>query len=194
MKRNTAEKLDILLKKISPTMTIDKNDRFMDQATNRFRYGTSAVRNRKDFQVYFARFYCYLENISFKRNRNLNEKFDFHRCIQVFRDTYGLKGEHVAFEIALTGVDGGIYSLMKLIAKKTSEKYSRNQIRAIVDKFLSHLSFDETLSVAGEYKRKFGRFLPFSYANGSVALLAANLQKILEEHPFMIKRMRQVVR
>ena len=104
-----------------------------------------------------------------------------------------LLAEHFAFEIALSGIDGGLYGLLKLVASKTAAQYSRNTIRAHISEFFGGgMPYKKMMAVASEYKKRFGRYLPSRYSRGNVALIAADLYKILEEHPFMIHRMRQI--
>jgi len=56
------------------------------------------------------------------------------------------------------------------------------------------LSVEEQLAASTEYLQKYGHLLPSELTEGSAARIRANLPKVLEEHPHLIQRLRQVGR
>jgi hypothetical protein len=194
MKQTIPSKIDELLAKIDPSETIGVSRGQMDRALNQFSFKLGMVRDFSDYCKYLAEFYCQVETICISRRIPVNEKMDYFRCAQILTEEYGSKGEQFAYEMVKTGADGGQYTILNLIARKTVHKYSRNIVRSHVDSFIRSLSFNERLEAAAEYRRRFGSMLPCLYVNGSVAVLAANLEKILEEHPFAIQRLHRVLR
>ena len=194
MKQNMHSRMNELLRKIDPSETIGLSGQDMDRALMQYKYGSGSVRNHREFCSYLARFYCHIEKICINRKIPVNEKMDYFRCAQILNEEYGPKGEQFALEMAIARVNGGLYSILKLIAGRTVHRYSRNIVRSHVDSFIRSLSFNERLEAAAEYKRRFGNLLPPAYVNSNIALLTANLEKILEEHPFAIQRVRQVFR
>ena len=189
MKKNMRSRMDELLRKIDPSKTIGLRKQKMDLALMQYTYGSGEFRNFNEFCSYLARFYCNIESVCISRRIPVNVKMDYFRCAQILIEEYGPKGEQIAFEMVNTGVDGSLYSILNLIAGKTVHNYSRNIVRSHVDKFIRSLSFNQKLEAAEEYKRRFRQLLPPAYVNSNIALLTANLEKILEEHPFQIQRL-----
>ncbi len=74
------------------------------------------------------------------------------------------------------------------------DEYSGNEIRARISYFWYPLSADEKLSAIDEYLLKYGHFLPPELTEGNAARIKASFQKVLEEHPRLIKRLRYIGR
>ena len=188
------DNLTAFLKTIEPPNTYDKIARSIDQLVNTFRYPKTSIEDRDDFEQCLAGFYCHLENGHFKKNRAVNRVYDYDRCSRMFVEEYGANGEKIAFEMANTGVNGGIYSLYKLIARKLIDHYAQNQIRALVSEYLNGINAERWMKIAQQYQAKYGHMLPPEFKGGSAALLCASLNKVLEEHPRTVQRMRAIGR
>jgi hypothetical protein len=186
--------LAAFLQSIEPPNTYDKIARSIDQLVNTFRYSKSAIDDRDEFEQCLAGFYCHLENGHFKKNRAVNRVFDYDRCSRMILEEYGSNGEKVAFEMARTGVDGGIYSIYKLIARKLIDQFAQNQIRALVSEYLNGMDAERWMKISNQYQEKYGHLLPPDFKEGSVAFLCANLNSVLEEHPRTVQRMRTIGR
>jgi hypothetical protein len=186
--------LTAFLKTIEPPNTFDKIARSIDQLVNTFRYTKSSIDDRNEFEDCLASFYCHLENGHFNSQRDVNRIFDYDRCTTILVEAYGSNGEKIAFEMARTGVDGGIYSIYKLIAQKLTEQYAQNTIRALVSDYLNGMDAERWMKITELYKKDYSHLLPPEFKDKSVAFLCANLNNILEEHPRTVKRMRKIGR
>jgi hypothetical protein len=187
-------KLDKLLENIDPKRTVDETAKRTDNAINTFRFGTSAVASRQDFEDCVAKFFCHVENTTLRANRPVNIKMDYGRASRLLAEEYGPSGEHAAFEIASTGAEGGLYAVLKAIAKRMSEQYTRNEIAAKVTGYWNGLSNDEKLAAPTEYLKKYGHLLPRELTEGSAPRIRANFMQVLEQHPFMLQRLGRAVR
>jgi hypothetical protein len=119
---------------------------------------------------------------------------DYESSRRLILEEYGPNGEKIAFEMAQTGIDGGLYAVLKTIAGRLVGYYSQNQIRYFVDEFWNNLSYDDRIAAAKKYREKYGHLIPPQYTEGSIEYLTSQLPKILEEHPGMMQRMRRVGR
>ncbi|MBW1744312.1 MAG: hypothetical protein JRJ47_12930 [Deltaproteobacteria bacterium] len=107
---------------------------------------------------------------------------------------YGFNGEKAAMEIARTGKEGGIYGILKRIAKQMIEKYAGNEIRAKISHYWHPLSTDEQLDATDEYLEKYGHLFPSELTEGTAVRIKAGFVKVLEQHPHLIMRLRKVGR
>jgi len=107
---------------------------------------------------------------------------------------FGPDGFKAGFEIVRTGKEGGLYRVLKTVADLMTEKYAQNEISARISRYWDSLTLDEKLAAPEEYLRKYGYLLPGELIEGSAARIRAHFLKVLEEHPKMIRRMRQIGR
>jgi len=120
--------------------------------------------------------------------------YDWGKCVSILEKEYGYQGHKVAFEMARTGIDGGLYKVMKRVAHHLAYDFAQNEISARVNFFWNDLSMEEKFASIDEYANKFGKFLPESYVEGSAVFLKINFTKVLEEHPRMLQRLRTTIR
>lgn len=188
--------LERFLQSIDPAETIDETSARMDDAINSFRGLSARITDWEEFHHCLAEFLSHIENrvLRLRGRRSADLEFDGGRCVQYLLDEYGLSGEKAAFEMARTGNEGGLYAVLKTLARHIAQDYSRNEIAARVSAFLRGLTLDEQLAVAREYLDKYGHLLPSELTEGSAARLRANFTKVLEEHPYLIRRFGRVGR
>jgi hypothetical protein len=187
-------KLDKLLKEIDPFHKIERIHSRMNSALRTFSYGSLTIRNWHEYENYLAKFFCHIENVTLRVKMPVHPEIYYHRCIRFLNEEFGPAGEKIAYKMAKTGVNGGLFAVLDIIAKRLANFYTRNTIISYVDKYWNKLSYSERIAAAKEYRKKYAHLLPSIYTDGSTELMAGKLQKILEEHPFMIKRIRQVIR
>jgi hypothetical protein len=186
--------LDRLLKRIDPTANLEQTAKQIDKAINTFRLKKASIEAWDEFETCLSSFYCHLENMSLNKNRQAHPQMDYDRSRRLLLEEYGPNAEKTAFEMAKTGIDGGLYAVLKTIAGRLTNNYSQNQVRYLVDEFWNNLSYDERITAAKKYREKYGHLIPATFTEGSIEYLTSQLPKILEEHPGMIQRMRRVGR
>ena len=190
--RSMDTKLDKLLASIDPIRTLDKVSARVDEAINSFHVGSGIIKQWEEFQLLLTRFFCHIENIVLRMHppRSLHPDMDWGRCYGLLIKEYGTNGEKAAFEMVRTGAEGGLYAVLKSVAKRMIEQYSGNEISARICYFWNGLSTEERFSVMDEYLSKYGYLLPSELTEGAGARIRINFIKVLEEHPQLIKRMR----
>jgi len=186
--------LDRLLKRIDPSANLEQRAKQIDRAINTFRLNKASTENWEEFKTCLANFLCHTDKVMFNVNQPVHPKMHYHRCLQFLNEEYGPNGEKIAFEMAQTGFDGGLYAVLKTIAGRLANFYAQNKVRYLVDEFWNDLSYDDRIIAAKKYREKYGHLIPPKYTEGSIAYLTSQLPKILEEHPGMIQRMRRVGR
>jgi hypothetical protein len=191
-----ASKLDIFLETIDPRRNLDQLWARADAGLNSFKVGEAVATDYWEFQRFLASFFCHMENYMLRLNppREPDYDFDAGRCHHLLQEELGEQAYQVAFDRARTGVDGGLYGVLKMVAELMVQEYAGNEIAARVSKFWNDLSLDEKLEVPQEYVRKHGHLLPSEITEGVAAKVLVNFRKVLEEHPRVIARLRRVGR
>jgi hypothetical protein len=183
-----------LLESIDPVRTVDEVSARVDEAINSFHVGPGVIKKWEEFQLILAKFFCHIENIVLRIHppRSLDPDFDWGRCYRLLINEYGTSGEKAAFEMVRTGAEGGLYAVLKSIAKQMINQYAGNEISGRISCYLENLTVDQHIAASQEYLLKYGHLLPSELTEGSAARIHVNFIKVLEEHPNLIKRMRNI--
>lgn len=189
-------KLERLLESIDPEIVSNETARRADQAIDSFSVDEGKSTVWDEFQALMARFLCHVENAVLRLNpqRSVDFYMDWGRCCQLLVKEYGPNGEKAAFEMTRTGAEGGLYSVLKAVARRLAENYTQNEISAKISHYWNSLSADEMYDATTEYLQKYGHLLPSEITEGSAARIRANFLKVLEQHPKLINKMRGVGR
>jgi len=113
----------------------------------------------------------------------------------ILNKIYGNNGEQVAYEMSNTGIEGGLYRVLKDITSQRIQYYNSNAVSARVTAFLNTLSTDERFEITNEYISRYGSLLPSEFTEGTgLTIGASKLHQILSQHPDLIRRMGQIGR
>jgi hypothetical protein len=188
-------KLDRLLESIDPTRTLDQVSMRVDEAVNSFRV-RSGITDWYGFRTVLREFYRHVENVTLRIRPGFSPDpdIDWGRCCNLLLKEYGPNGEKAAFEMVRTGVEEGLYGVLGAVARRMIDEYTSNEIAARISNFWESLSTDEKLEASKEYLDKYGHLLPSELTSGSAARVRANFLKVLQEHPNMIKRLKNIGR
>lgn len=189
-------KLDAFLETIDPSRNLDQLWARADAGLNSFQIDKAVATDYGEFQRFLARFFCHMENALLRLSppRKPDFETDAGRCRRLLERKLGDQADKVAFDRARTGVDGGLYGLLKMVAELMIEEYAGNEIAARTASFWDSLSLDEKLEVPQEYVHKYGHLLPSEITEGMAPRVLANFRKVLQEHPRFIAGIRRVGR
>lgn len=189
-------RLSEFLETIAPERTLDALDSRADHAFNTFAADVARVRHWKEFEDVLAGFYCHLENclLALRRPRSPNRHMDFGRCHHVLLKLYGPNGEKTAYELALSGMEGGLPVVLRNIAQHTVELHATNEIGARVSAFMNQLTAMEMMDCAKDYASQYRDILPPEYSRGTPVRAMVDFAKILTEHPRALRRIRHTGR
>ena len=191
-----ATKLDRLLESLAPERTLDAVAARADAVVNSFPVPSTPFERWEDFQACVQQFFLHVEwNIL-----GLGPGFDsggydhWGRITRVLGEEYGPHGDKTAFAMARSGAEGGLYAVLKTVARRVMEQYAANGISARVGAYLERLTVDELYAAPGEYLSKYGHLLPKDLTEAGAARVFANFRKVLEQHPHLLQRLRRVGR
>ena len=185
--------LEKILEDIDPSKTYDRTFARADDAINSFSGTSAQITDWDQFNKYMASFIAYVEAKILQLNSSPIES-DFYesKCLQLLCHIYGRSGKKAAFEMARTGKEGGLFSVLKAVALRMAEEYAENEISARVIDYWNKLTLEEQFSATDEYLEKYGHLLPSEMTEGSAARIRANFPKVLEKHPRMLHKFRNL--
>lgn len=188
--------LDELLDSMDPDRIIEITESRVNETLNSFPLRVGSLNRWEDFKTCMMQFICHADYVILRLRtpRSVNTDFDWDRARRLLHRHYGHEGEKTAFELARTGIEGGLYAVLKALAWRISEEYTDNEINARVATFLNHYEPKEWLALAEEYLQKYGHLLPSELTEGSAARIKVNFSKYLQEHPKLLQRLRRVGR
>ena len=189
-------KLDEFLESIDPSKNLDEIAAQVDNAFNTFKMDKGIIRNWDEFRHVLNSFCRQVEFVVLQIpfTTDFPPEMYWGLCCTILRKEYGFSGEKTAFEIARTGTEGGLLSILRLLAKRMADDYAQRRISARIASFYGSLGVDEKLAVCDEYLDKYGHLLPPEHTDGSAVRIKAFFHKVLEEHPRTIQRLRRISR
>ena len=189
-------KLDRLLESITPEKTIERTYSRANEAIISFGHGKATVDSWDEFRYCMGRFLKHLDEkvLRLKKPVDISVTEYWRHCIRPLLKIYGSSGDVTAFLIANTGNEGGLYAVLKAFAMYKAEEYTKNEISAKVSAFWHGLSADQKLQAAREYVAKYANIIPSELGENGAALVLGNFWKVLEKHPFVVQRLRQIGR
>ena len=189
-------KLDKLIDNIDSARSLDRISFLVDKGVNSFRAGHGQVYDWDEFKNLLVDFFCHIENVvlEIRPKRTPHSDIDWSRCSNMLAKEYGANGDITAFEIAKSGAEGGLYSVLKAVARHMADEYASNYIGSFISDFWESLSNKEKVNISKEYLDKHAHLIPSELMEGGAVRLRAFFWKVLEEHPRIIQRLRNVNR
>jgi hypothetical protein len=189
-------KLDRLLESLDPARTIEEVNRRADDALNSFMPEAALIENWDRFRHCLIQLLHHAEGRLLRLGRSfpVGLDYDWGRCCLILVRAYGSNGEKTAFEMARTGNEGGLYAVLRKMVQTMAEQFAENEIAAKVSTYWNFLSVDGRLAAADEYLEKYGHLLPSELTERSAARIREHMPKVLDEHPRLMRRLRQVGR
>lgn len=185
-----------LLQSIDPDIVLTPLERRINDALNGYTHVQSQITDWAAFKIELRRFLNVIESraLRLKVPYKVDAEFGWGRCVRLLMRAWGAAGDKAAFEMARTGNEGGLYEVLKTMARELGKMYAETEIAGKVNVFWSALTAPEKLSVADEYLATFGQLYPSEMTEGSAARLNANMPKVLIDHPQTIEQFRRIGR
>lgn len=188
--------LEKLLNDIDPAHTFDSCLSRADQALNTFRHSRASVDHIDQFEELMAEFFCHVDSVLLNARDTsfYDREFCLFRCETVLKDLYGPRGKIVAYDMAHTGKQGGLFAVMKSVSLRQAEIYAENMVSYKVEEYWDRADPDQLLSDCDRYLRRYGHLLPGELTEGSGARVKAHFRQILKQHPQILRNTRKVGR
>ncbi|RJR27413.1 MAG: hypothetical protein C4582_00645 [Desulfobacteraceae bacterium] len=187
-------RLDRLIESIDPAITLDLVEGRANDAINTFQVETGVIQRWGEFKDVLTRFHWHVQKRILKNRleKTPDPEIEWGRCCQTLLKEFGPNGEKAAFELTRTGTEGGLYTVLKAVARNMVGEFAGNEIAAKISFFWRTLSVDEQFAATEEYLKKYGHLLPSELTEGNAVRIKADFTKVLREHPRIVRRLRQV--
>lgn len=174
----------------------DQVGRCVDQAFNTFPIPSAVLSRWGDYVACMGRFHSHLERgiLGLGPETDCDVEFRFGLCVNLMRRKYGESAIQAPFEMVRTGNEGGLLEVLRTLANIMSREHADNRIGAAVSLFLDRRQPQDIVDVGKEYVTTYGHLLPSELTEGSAVRVLASLPKVLREHPYTMRRYRQVGR
>ena len=177
---------DELFLRVDPVEVAKQSEAFR-QAREDFPLPRSTANDFQDLLNIIVRFM----NLSMKYYLSSEIDWPPERCIA---DAEELLGQRLAnvYDSCLRGINGGVPAILNRITEKLSENAENKYIDYQLDTLVSSpTSYEEIEELMTDYRRKFGRYLPFHLRN--IGLLCLNWREILKSHARLLSHHRTQV-
>ena len=136
-------KLEKLLADIDPSKTYGQTLARADDAINSFSGTSGQITDWDKFSRYMASFTAHVESKILQLHPcPVGSDFYWLKCMQLLCHIYGSNGEKAAFEMARTGNEGGLFSVLRTVALRMAEEYAENEIEARIADYWKKLTLD----------------------------------------------------
>jgi len=189
-----------LLKKIDPSKTIDFYQSQLDKAINSFDVPRPKFENYEQLKDYLGEYLWHLECILGDYGEKLRydkKSLDYNKgfCTDIFYKHYGGYFQKTTLDMANTGLQGGIRQLFKEIDEYVLKKRLDSSIRGPVWNYINAMKdMADRKKAVREYVELYGHILPPELLDGDNGRLFLQFGAVLENHPYMIRRMREIGR
>jgi len=186
-------KLEKLLEEIDPKQTIDIIEKRIEKALSNYHRDKNTVDSWEEYEKCLADFTRLARNAVTNMPPGAGDDLgiNFGEALRYLSKEYPNNTMQTVYEIMRTGVEGGIYQIIKTLARIMAEEFSQNKITSRVVDYWNSLSIDEQLQAPDEYIKKYKDILP-SRILERPARFKGFFWKVLEQHPKMIKSVRDL--
>ncbi len=191
-----SSKLDRLLDEIHPSRNIDVVEANINRAMAGYYRSSNTVSSWEEYQECLAEFVRQARNavLHAPSGAGHNNDVNFGEALGHLKNDYPGDTLQAVYDIVRTGAEGGIYQILRTIARHMAEEYSQNEITAKVVSYWNSLSVDEKIAAPYEYIKKFSNVLPRQIVEGDNVRFRGFFWKVLEQHPRMLKQVQELGR
>jgi len=197
-------KLDDLLKKIAPQITIDPYLKKLDVAINTFDFPKIPVKSEEHFKDVLGDFYWHIQNKLIKFTKYYKPKAECKTIdCKVILDKLYKKAGHkdgiwVAYDLIRVNAEGGFYEFFKKLGNVITNKEIDNHITYKVEKFIKteRHNFNNFSTIVDEYVRKYNHILPPELIEDNAISMKDpySFKQVLKQHPYCIKGIQDKVK
>ena len=185
--------LDRLLRNLE--RVLDDVEQRADHGFNTFSPPAAVIAEWDAYTSCLADLCCRIETAILNGNsRPTDMTFDWGQCRRLLTRKWGINGEKAGFELARTGNEGGLRKVLQTVCSLMIEDHSKNQVAILVHAYWHRHTAPELLADADVYLEEYGHLLPSELTEGSAARIRVEFLRVLKEHPYAMRRVRQVGR
>ena len=171
-------------------------DRRVDAALNRYPPPVPVVENHADFVRIIAGLHHVVKRHLYGSQKDwpCDVSFEYGLTRSFLTQEYGQSGENAAYEIAHSGEEGGIRSVLRTVARAIGKKHAEDLISMCVDSYWTGQEAHELIEDARAYIRQFASLIPVGMLESGAPRVMMEFRQVLKKHPFMIAELRRNTR
>lgn len=186
-----ASKLKQLLDKIDYKNLFAADEIRVERILTEYRSKRNTVEDYDEFKKclvdFVSRIYSAILNAP-NAFENANDIFMYGLSLKFLKTKYPVNTEITVYEIMHSGAEGGVYHILKILAKIMTDQIYKDGIEHYISIYLDELNFEEREAAVKEYLKEFKDILPTNYKNDPTMVLIS-FEKVLQEHAYMMKRL-----
>ena len=180
------------LASISPLKTLDDVDQKIDEVLGAFPFRAARVESATEFREVLVQawrhFYGRLWGLD-QPLPEINPELEWDWCQRLLNAMYGgHQGWRTALELTSSGVESGLYGVVKDFCYQAAKEYLDSGIGHGIHGLWDRLSYDERVTMVDEYLGEYGHLLPEEVKSRSRTDWILDFPEILREHPRMLQR------
>lgn len=187
-------KLKLLLQEIEYDNKWKTYELKIEEVISNFNLTENTLKTYSEYRQLLAKFTRQIWSVFFDNPNSISHIDDsilITKAIETLKITYHKDTDLVVFKIINSGAEGGVYQVLKTLAKNWKTSLYNQHIELIVNKFVESLTWQERENAAKEYLNEFKDILPSNFRNDPLQV-AVSLKNILIEHPRMMKRIKEL--
>jgi hypothetical protein len=181
------EKLTIVLDNIDYRKTIDPVENGLQSIAAKLRLEKNRVGSKDEVDQILAEYTLCLMDRVISAPRHVLADFDINRG-EAFKYLAKHYNWDTVYDIAMSGAEGGLMTLMNIICKEMAIDYANRVISSHVSEFWDSLTPSEQVAVSDIYLHKFAKYLPRNQPQYRTRV-KMRFWEVLKQHPAMMKRM-----
>jgi hypothetical protein len=125
--------------------------------------------------------------------KNDENRYKFWQCESIDWLTKLLGGYNAyckAEKDSIKGLDGGLIAVIDKVTEKLIEEHKNIYLRTIITDYIEPNDFEHRLKLAEEYLNRFGKHLYGNDHLKHIALIAANIESVIEGHIMALNQQR----
>lgn len=192
-----SSKLDRLLDAIAPERTLDAVGARVAAAMNSFRAQPQGVESwqREDLYKYLGLFFQHMEEVALiGKPVGLEPEEHLQMHNPLLEQEYGAQWHRVVLMQVRTGVNGGLYAVLRAMARRLVTKWAEARIGWHIFDYWKGLTEEEQQQAPREYLSKYGPLLPAEVKEHWYLTIWFLFPKFLEQHPYIMQRAHRVGR
>lgn len=170
-------------------------ERQVDERFNRLRL-PALVSDYGEFEDLLTRVFWQLYCPELDMTSEWAVRRDFVRGLAVhhLNREYGPSASARAFEAARSGVAGGLRNVIRVLVEGVRDEFSGNSVKGMVNAYWRSATNEQLFQDARDYIAAYGHLLPSDLTEGSGAVIVANFERVLHEHPRVILNVQRATR
>jgi len=159
-----------------------------DLALNTFKLGTLlTVKNPEEFHQLL---HSYIQH----HYKTIGKQFLSHEINDIetkaIESGFGRGGMEEAYEMARTGIKGGLHPIIDKLYQYIKDEEVRQYINTIIDSHVERLDWNAKVNLMKEYNKRYGQYIPEGTMKSPEAL-AANYKELIWKASQVYNKMRE---